>query len=208
MTMAKVGSLLATAAFLVLSVVATSSRAASETEPTLGDNGLHVQPWFLDSFLELSDDLAEAAAEGKHFAVVWEQRGCPYCREMHRVNLADERIKSFVISNFVVLQLDLWGSRKVTDFDGDELEERDLARKWGVNFTPTIVFFPDDPNAVRGKDGRTAEVFRMPGYFKPFHFNFLFHYVQSKGYERQPHFQRWLGEIGRGLEANGIELQV
>ena len=32
--------------------------AAFATE--LGDDGLHKQPWFLDSFLEMADDLAEA----------------------------------------------------------------------------------------------------------------------------------------------------
>ena len=60
--------------------------------------------------------------------MIWEQKGCPYCRETHRVNLADQRISSYVTANFEVLQLDLWGSRKVTDFDGKEMEERDLAR--------------------------------------------------------------------------------
>lgn len=194
------------AILLFLSLV-TFGHAAGEDEPAVGDNGLHTQPWFLDSFLELSDDLAEAAAEGKHFAVVWEQRGCPYCREMHRVNLADERIKSFVTANFVVLQLDLWGSRKVTDFDGEEIEERQLARKWGVNFTPSIVFFPDDPELVKGKDGRSAEVFRMPGYFKPFHFYSMLEYVRGRKY-REVGFQRFLQTKFAELEAKGMSPDV
>jgi thioredoxin-related protein len=194
-------------AFLVVLGLATSGRAVGEAEPALADNGLHTQPWFLESFLELSDDLAEAAAEGKHFAIVWEQRGCPYCREMHRVNFADARIKSFVTSNFVVLQLDLWGSRKVTDFDGEELEERHLARKWGVNFTPSIVFFPDDPEAVKGKDGKAAEVFRMPGYFKPFHFYSMFEYVRGRKYQVMG-FQKFLQTKLAELEAKGISPDV
>ncbi len=181
--------------------------AADDAEPAIGDNGLHTQPWFLDSFLELADDLAEAEAEGKHFAVIWEQRGCPYCREMHRVNLADERIEGFITENFVVLQLDLWGSRKVTDFDGEELEERYLARKWGINFTPSIVFFPDDPSMVEGKDGKAAEVARMPGYFKPFHFYAMFEYVRGRKYQDMG-FQKFLQAKFAELEAQGITPDV
>jgi len=200
---------LAGAVFALLMVLgpADSGHAAGEVEPTLADNGLHTQPWFLESFLELSDDLAEAAAEGKHFAVLWEQRGCPYCREMHRVNFADERIKNFVTSNFVVLQLDLWGSRKATDFDGEVLEERHLARKWGVNFTPSILFFPDDPQAIKGKNGKAAEVFRMPGYFKPFHFYSMFEFVRGRKYH-ETGFQRFLQAKFAELEAKGINPDV
>ena len=103
--MQMVGKLRMTAvvvAFLGLLVPSTLGWAAGDVEPEVGDNGLHTQPWFLDSFLELADDLSEAAGEGKKFAVIWEQRGCPYCREMHRVNLADERIKKYITENYSV----------------------------------------------------------------------------------------------------------
>ncbi len=196
-----------TIALLAVAGAAGVGRAAGDEEPILGDNGLHTQPWFLESFLELTDDLAEAKSEDKHFAIVWEQRGCPYCREMHRVNFADERIKSFVTSNFVVLQLDLWGSRTVTDFDGEELEERYLARKWGINFTPTIMFFPDDQGMVAGKDGKAAEVARMPGYFKPFHFHAMFEYVRGRNYQEMG-FQKFLQAKFAELEAQGITPDV
>jgi len=38
---------------------------AEETRPTavLGDDGLYEQPWFLQSFLDLREDLEEAAAK-------------------------------------------------------------------------------------------------------------------------------------------------
>jgi hypothetical protein len=57
----------------------------------LGDDGLYRQDWFLQSFLELGPDLEDAAAEGKRLAVMIEQRGCPYCRDTHLINLADPR---------------------------------------------------------------------------------------------------------------------
>lgn len=159
----------------------------------VGEDGLHLQPWFMQTFLDLSEDKAEAEAEGRHFAVLFEQRGCPYCREMHQVNFARPEIADFVSANFGVLQLNMWGSRAVTDFDGEEMEEKNLARKWGVNFTPTIVFF--------GPDG-TEEVIRMPGYFKPFHFLSMFEYVAGDHYADEG-FQRFLQARFDRLEEEG-----
>lgn len=152
---------------------------------THNDDGLIYQPWFLESFLILNEDLADAHADGKRFAVFWELKGCPYCEETHRVNLAIPEILDYVTSNFAVMQLNIIGSRIVTDFDGEELSEKDLARKWGVKFTPTLQFFGDDPEAIAGKPGRDGEVARIPGYFKPEHFFAMFRYVKEKAYEDQ-----------------------
>ncbi len=182
--------------------------AASERiEPILGEDGMYHQPWFVNSFLDLKDDLAEAAEAGKRFVVMWEQRGCPYCRETHMVNFARPDINQYIRDNFAVLQLDLWGSREVTDFDGETLEERALARKWGIVFTPTIMFFANSVAEVEGKTGAQAEVTRMPGYFKPFHFITMFEYVKESAYERQ-HFQKFLQAKGDRLRAQGVEINL
>lgn len=158
------------------------SRTFGETAAAiLTDDGIYRQPWFLDSFLDLSEDLTEAAEAGKRFAVMWEQKGCPYCQETHLVNFAKPEIQDFVRNNFAILQLNIFGSRRVTDFDGEELEERALARKSGVAFTPTIQFFPDDATQVGG-GGKAAEVTRMPGYLRPPHFLAMFKFVREKAY--------------------------
>jgi thioredoxin-related protein len=125
---------------------------------------------------------------------MWEQKGCPYCRETHLVNLQQPEIKTFVSENFDVLQLNLFGSRRVTDFDGEEMEERQLARKYGIAFTPTIQFFPDTPDQAAGKSGKEIEVARMPGYLRPPHFLAMFRFVKDKAYERTT-FRRYLKEI-------------
>lgn len=171
----------------------------------LNEDGLHIQPWFMESFLDLREDYRENAAAGKLFAVLWEQRGCPYCRELHRINFQKKQIVDYITSKFGILQLNLWGSRKVTDFDGEELEERDLARKWAVNFTPTTVFFGKD--IPEGKSGRDAEVARMPGYFKPFHFLSMLEFVQERGYENQG-FQQYLQAKLKDMKAKGIKPEI
>lgn len=201
----------AIAAALVLAFV--QPVLADSNMPTLphaqvGEDGMHMQSWFHDSFLDLREDLAEAEAAGKRLVIIWEQRGCPYCKRMHEVNLRIPRIADTIQRDFVVIQMNLWGDREVTDFDGEVLKEKDLAEKWAVLFTPTLQFFPQAASSAAGKSGKDAEVVRIPGYFKPFHFYFLFHYAKTKGYESEPNFQRWLGGIGDKLNEAGVKYDL
>jgi len=168
-------------------------QAEERIEPTLGDDGLYHQSWFLESFLDMREDLAEAQAAGKRFVVLWEQRGCPYCRDLHTINFADPKINQYVRDNFVVLQLNLWGSREVTDFDGEVLPEKEIARKWGVLFTPTMQFFVENHELKSGASGREQIAWIMPGYFRKTHFQGSFEYVKHRIYEKQ-HFQKFIAE--------------
>jgi len=77
----------------------------------IGDDGLHKQAWFYDSFLEMGLDLEDAAAEGKGLIVIFEQRGCPYCRELHEVNFNIPEIVAYQSENYLTVQLNLRGDR-------------------------------------------------------------------------------------------------
>jgi len=173
-------------------------------EPTLAEDGLYHQSWFQLSFLNLREDFAEAKAAGKRFAVVFEQRGCPYCAKMHTEVLAQRYINDYVRENFTILQLDLWGAREVTDFDGTVLTERTLAERWGVIFTPTIVFFKDDLTGLDGKWGRELEAIeRLPLSYGRDTFYDLFVWVRLKLYERDRNFQRF--HISRIAEREALK---
>lgn len=176
---------------LVSAVVPRPLRAADGCTPVMGDDGLYHQDWFLESFLVLPEDLAEAAAEGKRFAVMWELAGCPYCKETHFVNFARPDICSYVQENFLILQLDFAGSRIVGDFDGEELEERELRAKYGIRYTPTFQFFPETPEEIGGRSGREIEVARIAGYYEPDAFLATFRFVREKAYERMA-LRDWL----------------
>ncbi len=162
--------------------LAAASVARAE-EPILTDDGLYKQPWFLESFLDLADDLEGAAKEGKRFVVMWELKGCPYCKETHFVNFGQARISDYVKANFEVLQLNIIGARKVTDFDGQELSEKEMAAKYGVRFTPTFQFFGERAAALKGLSPQKREVARAPGYLRPDDFLAMFRYVREKAYE-------------------------
>jgi thioredoxin-related protein len=148
------------------------------------DDGFYREDWFLDSFLELADDLKTTTASGKQLAIMWEQRGCPYCRETHLVNFARKDIESFVRDHFEVVGLNLHGSRIVTDFDGAKLGEKQLAAKYGIRGTPTIQFFPDRGQDLAAKSPREREVNRIQGYLAPNDFMRMFGFVADRAYER------------------------
>ena len=166
-----------------MALAASLAASRLRAEPVLSEDGLYRQPWFIDSFLELADDLQAAAKSGKRFAIMWELRGCPYCRETHLVNFARADIEDYIKVNFDILQLNIIGARKVTDFDGTEISEKALAAKYGVRFTPTLQFFADDPALLAEKLPEKREVARAAGYLRPDDFLALFRFVREKGYE-------------------------
>ena len=168
---------------LLLGAASLGISGARAAEPILTDDGLYKEPWFLETFLELSDDLEAATKQGKRFVISWELKGCPYCRETHFVNFAQPRISDYIKANFDILQLNIIGSRKVTDFDGTELSEKDLAAKYGVRFTPTFQFFGERAAPLKTLPPQKREVARAPGYMRPDDFLAMFRYVREKAYE-------------------------
>ena len=158
--------------------------------PELGDDGIYHQSWFMPSFLDLKDDAREAEAKGQRFAVIFEQRGCIYCKRMHTEVLALNWVNDWVRDNFTIVQLDLWGAREVTDFDGTRMPEKQIAERWGVMFTPTIVFFKDGlQNATAW--GQPNEVTRMQLGFGAPTFIDMFAWIRAKIYEKDRNFQRF-----------------
>ncbi len=190
---------------LLAAAAALPIAAKVSAEAVVGDDGLHLQPWFSDTFLDFAEDLEEAAAQGKHLLVLVEQKGCPYCRELHEVNFERQEITDYIQENYVAIQLNMWGSRMTTDFDGEEISEKELVNKWGVQFTPTTLIF-DKENA--GADNFfEAEGFRLPGYLKPFHYISSLEYVVD-GAHRTQNFQRYIQNKFQELEAQGIHPDI
>ncbi len=174
--------LIALAAMLCLS---TSAMAA-----TMGDDGLHKADWMHDTFKDLREDLAEANAEGKRLMLIIEQRGCIYCKKMHEEVFVDPAIESLLQDKFFVVQLNMFGDVEVTDFDGTILSEKEIIQSWGMLFTPTMMFFPEE--VEEGKAAPEAAVAQMPGAFgKGTTFNML-QWVLEEGYASGEPFQKYL----------------
>lgn len=169
---------------LIGSVASVLTSTNARSQAVLGDDGLYHQPWFLQSLLELGDDLQMATDNGKRFAIIWELRGCPYCRQTHLVNFARPEIASYIKTHFDVLQLNLVGAREVIDFDGEKIPEKRFAEKYGIRFTPTVQFFPERIKGLDLKKPREREIVRAQGYLQPQQFLAMFRFVAERAYER------------------------
>ena len=159
----------------------------------LGDDGLHKTTWMRDTFKDLRDDLAEANAEGKRLAIIFEQRGCIYCTQMHAEVFPDSEIDSYIRENYFFIQMNMFGDVEVTDFEGETLPETDLARNWGLLFTPTMMFLPQE--VPEGVAAPQAAVAVMPGAFKKGTTLAMLRWVVEKGYEGDEPFQKYLARM-------------
>ena len=157
----------------------------------LGDDGLHKAVWMRDTFKDLREDLEEANAEGKRLVLLVEQRGCVYCAKMHKEVFPRKELSSYIEDNFFVVQINLHGDTEITDFDDEILSEKAATRKWGVLFTPTILFLPEDvpPNATAAE----AAVAMQPGAFSLGTTLDMFTWVNEKRYllDGEEDFQRY-----------------
>jgi len=121
----------------------------------IGDDGMYKESWMRDTFKDLREDLAGA--------LIFEQRGCIYCKKMHEEVFVKPHVSSYIEENYFVVQLNLHGDLEVTDFDGEVLSEKDIARKWRILFTPSFMFLPENIDAKL--DAAQASVAVMPGAF-------------------------------------------
>ncbi|RAP42040.1 thioredoxin [Rhodovulum viride] len=164
--------------------------AAPVLASPMGDDGLHKPDWLRDTFRDMREDLAEAAAENRRMLVIWEQRGCIYCTRMHEEVFPDPEIEALIRQNYFVVQMNLFGDVEVTDFDGTVLPEKEMATRWGVMFTPTLMFMPE--TAPEGGTAAQAAVATMPGAFGKGTTRALLQWVLDRGYEGDEHFQKYV----------------
>jgi thioredoxin-related protein len=152
---------------LLASALTAMMAAPALAKAKLGEDGLYQEDWYLQSFLDLAEDLTNASHGGKRFAILWGLRNCPACRRMHEVHLADPAIEGYIRDNFAVLHLNILGAREVTDFDGGKLSEKALAKRYGIEGTPAIQFFPTSASGLAAKPPQEREVARMASLPEP-----------------------------------------
>jgi thioredoxin-related protein len=155
----------------------------------LGDDGLHKPDWLHTTFKDMTEDLAEANAQGKRLVITYEQRGCIYCTKMHTEVFPIPEIDALLHEKFFVVQMNLFGDEEVTDFDGTVMTEKQMANRWGVFFTPTILFMPESvPES--GHAARGAVAVMAGAYSKGMTLDLL-NWVLAKGYDTDEHFQKY-----------------
>lgn len=155
----------------------------------LGDDGLHKTDWMRETFKDLNEDLAEAQSEGKRLAIIIEQRGCIYCTKMHEDVFPVPAIDAYIREHYFFVQLNMFGDVEVTDFDGEVLPEKEMVQKWGMLFTPTVIFMPE--KITEAEPAIKVSVAMMPGAFEKETVLNMLTWVYQKGYDGDESFQRY-----------------
>lgn len=123
--------------------------------------------WFKQSFLDLADDIAEAAAGGRRLVLYFWQPGCPYCAELIENNFGQQDIGEAMRRQFDVVALNMWGDREVVQVGGRSFTEKTMAEALRVHYTPTLLFF--------NEQGKVA--LRLDGYVPPERFRLAIDYA-------------------------------
>jgi thioredoxin-related protein len=150
---------------------------------------LNDMPGLLPAPLRLADTLKRS---GKPMIVLFEQKECAACDEMHREVFPRPDVAP-LLGRFSVARIDMASREPVQAPDGRMRAGRDWARSIGVFYTPSLLFF----------DAAGKEVFRVEGYVRPFHLSSSLDYVASGTYLRQPEFQRFIGERDAARRVKG-----
>jgi thioredoxin-related protein len=174
--------------FVLIALALMHAHAAQPASKALNPspNAIEYPAWFKETFLDLREDVREAAAEGKRLVVYFGQDGCPYCRELMRVNFSQKEIADQTRRHFNAVAINMWGDREVTWVDGRSWREKDFAAFLKVQFTPTLLFF----------DEKGAVVLRLNGYYPPHSFQAALDYVSGK-HEKKVGFAEYLQRHAR-----------
>jgi thioredoxin-related protein len=146
------------------------SHALMATAQVASPHAIDIPPWFTESFLDLKDEAAAAARDGKRLMVYFGQDGCPYCRELMTNSFSQKPIVEKTRMHFVAIALNLWGDREVTWIDGRRMSEKEFARLMKVQFTPSLLFM----------DGTGRIVARLNGYHPPQRMSAVLDYVAGQ----------------------------
>jgi thioredoxin-related protein len=174
------GGLAAIVALLLLTLTqsawAQERGHAEELAPGLVNPGAEELPaWFTNSFLDLGEDVAEAAAADKRVLLYFYQDGCPYCKKLLQDNLGQRDIAQYTEKHFSVIAINIWGDREVSLADGTSMSEKTFAAALKVMYTPTLLFLNE----------QGAAALRVNGYYAPTKFQAALAYVAERTESKQ-----------------------
>ena len=149
-----------------LAVLGATVAAAQAVAP----HAIDTPPWFLDSFLDIKDEAATVAKDGKRLLLYFGQDGCPYCRELMQTSFTQKDIVDKTRKHFEAVALNIFGDREVTWIDGQRFTEKAFARHLKVQFTPTLLFLDEQGTVTT----------RLNGYWPPHRLSAALDYVIAR----------------------------
>jgi len=143
------------------------------------------------------EDLTRALSPGKHLLVMFEQKQCAPCDELH-LDILKRDVSRELLKHFNIIVLDMWSNKTIVTPGGKKMKILDWARQAGINYAPGMLYFNE-----KGK-----EVFRSDAYLKAFHTQSVMDYVASGSYKTQADFQRYIDARAEHLRQQGIEVRL
>jgi len=123
---------------LVQSVVSVQVLASADVERRDA-----MEYFFHQSFNNLDEELEIAEEEGKKGVfIMFTDKDCPWCLKMKTTIMNRADVQDYYREHFRVLTIDINGDTLMTDFEGNEMEEKEFAfKKHRVRATPVVMFF-------------------------------------------------------------------
>lgn len=133
--------------------------------------------WFKTKiFLDLDEDLKLARSQGKiGLMVYFGTEGCSYCEVFLRKSLGNPELAAIVQKNFDTIGFDIFDDEEMTSPQGKTLTVKEFAKKEGVQFSPSLLFY--------GQDGK--RILRVAGYQSPERFAVILKYLINKHYLKE-----------------------
>ncbi len=130
----------------------------------------------------------------KPLAVIFEDKDCGDCDEFHErvLNHADVLPQ---LKNYLVVRLDAYSDKPITDIDGRRTTPRQWAARLGLTYRPGVVLFN------QGKERA-----RMDGMLYHFHFSELLRYVSGEYYKQYDTFSKYNAARRPELLKQGITI--
>jgi len=168
----------------LLYVQGVNAKSEGELDAGMVNPG-HVEhpEWFKVSFLDLFEDVGDAAENDKRLLIYYYQDGCPYCKKLIEDNFSQREIADKTQQYFDVVSINLWGDKEVTVGD-KSYTEKAFAEALKVQYTPTLLFFNEENKIV----------FRANGYYPPEKFTALLDYIGKKQ-ETEMSYQDYMAKV-------------
>ena len=118
-----------------------------------------LEHFFHLSFNSLPDEVASAKTEGQQgILIMFEAEDCPWCAKMKATVLNQVAVQDYYRRHFRILMMDVNGDVPMTDFNGQEMPQKDFAFKHNrVRATPVFLFFGLDGKQLTKYTGATRD---------------------------------------------------
>jgi thioredoxin-related protein len=124
--------------------------------------------------------------------VFFERPECHACDVLHSEPLSEPSLLK-KIAAFDAVQLDMYADTPVVTPLGQRTTAREWARRLGIFFAPTLVFF----------DERGREIFRVDSLVQEYRLGRVLDYVLEKGYASDLGYQQWHGRRREAVNFGG-----